>query len=69
MASTSQKLGNAPLQAIKKINLTSKEEISWSAGPSGFVSEPIMVPSETLQKKMRDFYLYFYGTEKEEEAI
>ena len=55
MASTSQKLGNAPLQAIKKINLTSKEEISWSAGPSGFVSEPIMVPSENSSKEDEGF--------------
>ena len=69
MASTSQKLGNAPLQAIKKINLTSKEEISWSAGPSGFVSEQSWFRQKTLQKKMRDFYLYFCGMEKEEEAI
>jgi len=45
MACTYQKVGNAPLQAIKKINLSTKEEIAWSAAPSGFVGEPIMVPS------------------------
>ena len=44
MACTEQKTGNAPLQAIKKINLNTKEEIFWSAAPKGFVSEPIMVP-------------------------
>ncbi len=55
MASTSQKLGNAPLQAIKKIDLISKEEIYWSAGPSGFVSEPIMVPSENSSKEDEGF--------------
>ena len=49
------KAGNAPLQAIKKINLTSKEEIFWSAGPSGFVSEPIMVPSENSSKEDEGF--------------
>ena len=47
MASTTQKLGNAPLQAIQKINLTSKDEISWSEGPRGLVSKPRMVPAET----------------------
>ena len=41
--------------AIKKINLTSKQEISWSAGPSGFVSEPIMVPSENFSKEDEGF--------------
>ena len=46
MACTYQKLGNAPLQSIKKINLTSGDELFWSAGPKGFVSEPIMVPSK-----------------------
>ena len=46
MACTGQKSGNAPLQAIKKINLNTKEEIAWSAAPTGFVSEPIMVPSQ-----------------------
>ncbi len=44
MACTEQKTGNAPLQAIKKINLDTREEIFWSAAPRGFVSEPIMVP-------------------------
>ena len=55
MASTFQKIGNAPLQAIKKINLLTKEEISWSAGSSGFVSEPIMVPSENSSKEDEGF--------------
>ena len=51
MACTDKKIGNAPLQAIKKINLITKEEISWSAAPSGFVSEPIMVPSQSSNKE------------------
>ncbi len=46
MATTEQKLGNAPLQSIKKINLITNEEIYWSAAPRGFVSEPIMVPKK-----------------------
>jgi len=36
--------GNAPLQAILKIDLTSGERQLWSAAPQGFVSEPIFVP-------------------------
>ena len=44
MACTNEKTGNAPLQAIKKINLLTKEELVWSAAPRGFVSEPVMVP-------------------------
>ncbi len=43
MACTESKTGNAPLQAIKKINLNTQEELFWSAAPRGFVSEPIMV--------------------------
>tara|TARA_Y100001978_G_scaffold202428_1_gene223521 strand:- start:6153 stop:7640 length:1488 start_codon:yes stop_codon:yes gene_type:complete len=46
MACTESKKGNAPLQAIKKINLITKEELFWSAAPKGFVSEPIMVPKK-----------------------
>ncbi len=57
MACTDQKLGNAPLQAIKKINLNTKEEISWSAAPNGFVSEPIMVPSQTSMKEDEGYLL------------
>ncbi len=44
MACTHKKIGNAPLQSIKKINLDSLEERIWNAGPKSFVSEPIMVP-------------------------
>ena len=55
MACTDQKLGNAPLQAIKKINLITNEEIYWSAAPSGFVSEPIMIPCENSSKEDEGF--------------
>ena len=51
MACTDQKIGNAPLQAIKKVNLITKEEITWSAAPKGFVSEPIMVPENNSSKE------------------
>ncbi|MBE9126328.1 MULTISPECIES: carotenoid oxygenase family protein [unclassified Coleofasciculus] len=36
--------GNAPLQAIIKLDLTNGDERLWSAAPHGFVSEPIFVP-------------------------
>ncbi|MBC6480021.1 MAG: carotenoid oxygenase family protein [Hormoscilla sp. GM7CHS1pb] len=36
--------GNAPLQAILKIDWMSGERQLWSAAPQGFVSEPIFVP-------------------------
>ncbi len=55
MACTDQKSGNAPLQAIKKINLNTQEEISWSAAPTGFVSEPIMVPKNNSSDEDEGF--------------
>ncbi len=57
MACTEIKEGNAPLQAIKKINLNTKEETFWSAGTRGFVSEPIMIPSKNSLKE-DDGYLF-----------
>ena len=45
MATAESKEGNGPLQAIKKLDLANSKEISWSAAPRGFVSEPIFVPS------------------------
>lgn len=57
MASTEQKLGNGPLQAIKKINLNTNEEYYWSAFPRGFVSEPIMVPKENSSIEDEGFLL------------
>lgn len=36
--------GNAPLQAILKIDWNSGERQLWSAAPQGFVSEPVFVP-------------------------
>ena len=46
MATAEEKEGNGPLQAIKKIDLSNNKEISWSAAPRGFVSEPIFIPSK-----------------------
>ncbi|WP_017653049.1 carotenoid oxygenase family protein [Fortiea contorta] len=36
--------GNAPLQAILKIDLESGERQLWSGAPRGFVGEPVFVP-------------------------
>ncbi|XGV99347.1 MAG: carotenoid oxygenase family protein [Leptolyngbya sp. BL-A-14] len=36
--------GNAPLQAITKIDVETGEHQLWSAAPHGYVSEPIFVP-------------------------
>ncbi len=44
MATAQQKTGNAPLQAIKKLDLLNGENYTWSAAPRGFVSEPVMIP-------------------------
>ena len=44
MAVTEAEQGNAPLQAIEKLDLISGERKLWSASPRGFVSEPVMVP-------------------------
>ncbi|MDP6193895.1 MAG: carotenoid oxygenase family protein [Prochlorococcaceae cyanobacterium ETNP18_MAG_1] len=44
MAVTESSVGNAPLQAIKKLDLINGEDCVWSAAPRGFVSEPLMVP-------------------------
>ena len=46
MATAENKEGNGPLQAIKKFDSLKEEEISWSAAPRGFVSEPIFIPSQ-----------------------
>ncbi len=44
MAVTEATQGNAPLQAIEKLDLATGERRLWSAAPRGFVSEPVMVP-------------------------
>ncbi len=49
MAIAGKEEGYAPLQGIKKINLLTLEECIWSAGPLGFVSEPLMVPRPNSQ--------------------
>jgi all-trans-8'-apo-beta-carotenal 15,15'-oxygenase len=36
--------GNAPLQAILKLDLATQKQHLWSAAPQGFVSEPLFIP-------------------------
>lgn len=44
-----QSKGNAPLQAILKLDLKTGERQLWSAAPRGYVSEPIFVPKPEAQ--------------------
>jgi len=44
VGATHTPVGNAPLQAIGKIDLDSGERHLWSAAPQGFVGEPVFVP-------------------------
>jgi all-trans-8'-apo-beta-carotenal 15,15'-oxygenase len=54
MAVTEQERGNAPLQAIEKLDLSTGERRTWSAAPRGFVSEPVMVPRPRLGESAED---------------
>ncbi len=51
MAVSEQAQGNAPLQAIKKLDLSSGEKSFWSAAPRGFVGEPVMVPHPSAKEE------------------
>ncbi|MBF2099345.1 MAG: carotenoid oxygenase family protein [Gloeomargaritaceae cyanobacterium C42_A2020_066] len=43
--------GNAPLQAIAAMDVTTGAEQVWSAAPRGFVSEPVYVPHPDSQNE------------------
>ena len=45
MAIANSSEGNGPLQGIKKLDLSNKNEFIWSAAPRGFVSEPLFIPN------------------------
>ncbi len=51
MAIAERSHGNGPLQAIKKLNLTNKDEKIWSAAPRGFVSEPLLLPKPNSESE------------------
>jgi all-trans-8'-apo-beta-carotenal 15,15'-oxygenase len=46
-----EETGNAPLQAILKIDLESGEKQLWSAAPRGFVGEPVFVPRPNAKQE------------------
>ena len=49
--------GNAPLQAILKLDLETGERQLWSAAPRGFVSEPVFVPHPQAQTEDQGWLL------------
>lgn len=51
MGAAHNQTGNAPLQAILKLNLKSGERQLWSAAPRGFIGEPIFVPRPDADKE------------------
>ena len=51
LAATHQPEGNAPNQAILKINPDSQEQDLWSAAPRGFVGEPVFVARPNSQSE------------------
>jgi all-trans-8'-apo-beta-carotenal 15,15'-oxygenase len=44
MAVTQRAEGNAPLQALMRLDVETGEQQLWSAGPRGFIGEPVYVP-------------------------
>ncbi|MGF1478803.1 MAG: carotenoid oxygenase family protein [Cyanophyceae cyanobacterium] len=44
-----QATGNAPLQAILKLDYKTQQRQLWSFAPSGFISEPVFVPKSDAQ--------------------
>jgi all-trans-8'-apo-beta-carotenal 15,15'-oxygenase len=44
IAVTDQPQGNAPLQALMRLDTQTGEQQIWSAGPRGFIGEPVYVP-------------------------
>ncbi len=49
-----QTQGNAPLQAILKLDLETAAQDCWSAAPQGFVSEPVFVPKGSAAATAED---------------
>jgi all-trans-8'-apo-beta-carotenal 15,15'-oxygenase len=47
LAAAHHPTGNAPLQAIEKLDLETGDRTLWSAAPHGYVSEPVFVPKAT----------------------
>ena len=54
-----QAQGNAPLQALIKLDLETGEQSTWSAAPTGFMSEPLFVPHPDAQTEADGWVLCF----------
>jgi all-trans-8'-apo-beta-carotenal 15,15'-oxygenase len=63
--------GNAPLQALCKLDATTGQTQLWSAAPHGFVSEPVFVPRSELEAAEDDGWLLtlIYDGAQERSAI
>ena len=48
-AAAHKSTGNAPLQAIFKLDLELQQRQLWSAAPAGFIGEPIFIPRPNSQ--------------------
>jgi all-trans-8'-apo-beta-carotenal 15,15'-oxygenase len=44
LAATHSNQGNAPLQAIWKVDMQTGDRLLWSVAPRGFVGEPVFIP-------------------------
>jgi all-trans-8'-apo-beta-carotenal 15,15'-oxygenase len=51
MGAAHAETGNAPLQAIVKLDLESGKKQLWSAAPRGFIGEPVFVPRPGSSKE------------------
>ncbi|MBD2258201.1 carotenoid oxygenase family protein [Pseudanabaena sp. FACHB-2040] len=51
IGATHSPTGNAPLQAILKLDLETQQEQIWSAAPRGFIGEPVFVPQPQGQSE------------------
>lgn len=63
--------GNAPLQAILKLDWETDDRLLWSAAPHGFVSEPIFVPKPngTAEDEGWLLTLVFDGQQERSELV
>ncbi|HEY9880363.1 MAG TPA: carotenoid oxygenase family protein [Leptolyngbyaceae cyanobacterium] len=51
IGATHSATGNAPLQALLKLDLETGQEQLWSAAPRGFIGEPVFVPRPNSQSE------------------
>jgi all-trans-8'-apo-beta-carotenal 15,15'-oxygenase len=71
MGAAHEPTGNAPLQAILKIDWETGDRQLWSAAPHGFVSEPIFVPQPNYQTEDEGWLLtlVFNGQQERSELM